>query len=246
VLAIDDDPIAQDLMRRALAKEGYRVESAAGGDEGIRRARELMPDVITLDIIMPRKDGWKVLAELKNDPALCNIPVVIVTILDNQEMGYSLGASEYIAKPVDFERLTDVLAKLKNNPPKDYVLVVEDDASLREIERRTLEKAGWRVVEAANGNVAMQEIERAIPRLIVLDLMMPEMDGFQVIDRLRTSPEWQAIPIIVVTARDLSAEEREKLAGKVQEVLQKRGHRLEELAATVRETVARNSGATIS
>ncbi len=249
VLAIDDDPVARDLMRRALAHDGVCVEFAGNGDEGLQRARELRPDVILLDVMMPHKDGWKVLAELKADPELSCIPVVLVTILDNKQMGYALGASEYLVKPVNFERLNEVVQRLQRAPSNGQgrpqgdgsVLVVEDDPSLRELERRTLEKSGWHVEEAANGREAIDSVRKRRPAMIVLDLLMPEMDGFDVIEQLRREPEWRDIPVVVVTAHELSAQERESLKNRVTQVVQKGGYSLEELAGIVRESIARHA-----
>ena len=256
VLVIDDDPVVHDLMRRTLGKAGFNVAVAASGADGIRRARDLQPDAITLDVLMPRKDGWSVLADLKADPDLCGIPVVLVTLTDDRQMGYALGASDYVAKPVDFDRLTDVLRKLDGRvgcgdvtaapvptpdaaPAGDYVLVVEDDPALRELERRTLERAGWQVVEAADGRAAIAAVNRAIPKLVVLDLLMPGMDGFAVIEQLRRRPAWRDVPVVVVTARDLSAADRDRLRGRVQNVVQKAGRKLDDLAEIVNGVVAR-------
>jgi PAS domain S-box-containing protein len=245
VLVIDDDPVCHDLMRRVLTKEGFCVEDAVGGEEGIRKARELRPDVITLDVIMPQKDGWKTLAELKADPELAKIPVVMVTILDNQQIGYALGASDYMLKPVDFNRLADVLNRVGKRPSEASVLLVDDDPAARELERRGLEKAGWRVREAANGRAAMDSLAGEIPTAIVLDLLMPEMDGFALVERLRSNPAWRNIPIIVVTAKELSPTERQELGGKVEQILQKAGYSLDELAMTVKEAVEKSKSASV-
>ncbi|MDB5325024.1 MAG: integral rane sensor hybrid histidine kinase [Phycisphaerales bacterium] len=249
VLVIDDDPAAQDLMRRTLTKEGFHVTVAAGGEEGLAAARQLQPDVITLDVLMPRKDGWSVLADLRADAQLRDIPVVLVTLTDDKQMGYTLGATDYVPKPVDFDRLVHVLRRLDGRvKPAEgdagYVLVVEDDAALLELERRALEKSGWRVVEAADGQAAINAIEQAIPTLIVLDLLLPTMDGFAVVERLRENPAWSAIPLIVVTARDLSPGDRELLRGQVQSIVEKGRYELRELAATVREAVSRQTKST--
>jgi PAS domain S-box-containing protein len=240
ILVIDDDPVIHDLMRRSLSKEGFRVQTAGGGNEGIARARAIKPDLITLDVLMPNKDGWKVLAELKADADLAEIPVVLVTILDNKQMGYALGASDYVTKPLDFERIGDVLRRRLRTEKRDgYVLVVDDDLALRDLECRSLEKAGWRVEQADNGKMAMERVRRERPSAIVLDLLMPEMDGFAVIDELQKEAAFREIPVIVVTARDLSAADWELLSGKVSKVLQKSAYSLDDLAATIRGMVER-------
>ncbi len=247
VLVIDDDPAARDLMTRALTREGFRVETAATGNDGLAAARRLRPDAVTLDVLMPQKDGWSVLSDLKADPDLCGIPVVLVTLTDDKQVGYALGASDYMTKPVDFDRLTRTLRRLDtrvgcggdaSSPADDgYVLVVEDDAPLRELERRTLERAGWRVVTAEDGADALAQMERETPRLVVLDLLMPHVDGFAVVEELKHRPAWQAVPVIVVTAADLTPADRDRLRGRVRDIVQKGGYRLEDLAATVRQAV---------
>ena len=196
---------------------------------------------------MPQKDGWTVLAELKADPDLRGIPVVLVTLTDDKQLGYTLGASDFVHKPVDFEHLATVLRRLEPRVAGDkpgesaYVLVVDDDAAARELTRRALENAGWRVVEAADGRAAMTAVEQAAPALVVLDLMMPEMDGFAVVDALRSKPALAKIPVVIVTARDISAADREHLHGQVRDIIRKGGMRLDELATLVQATVERAS-----
>ncbi len=243
ILVIDDDPNVHDLMKRQLTRDGFRVEIASGGEEGIRRAKELHPDAITLDVLMPQKDGWRVLAELKSDAETASIPVVLATVLDNKQLGFALGASEYLLKPLNFEKLGEIVRRLKpgeatvghDDAP---VLVVDDDASIRELERRTLEKAGMHVMEAANGKIAMQLIRQRVPKVILLDLIMPEMDGFELIDQLRADANLRTIPIVVVTNRDLTFAEREALQENVDQILQKGGHTMDELAGSVRQSLA--------
>jgi len=233
VLVIDDDPAQRELMRRFLGKEGFRVRAARGGDEGLRLARQLPPVAITLDVMMPGMDGWSVLAELKGDAALREIPVIMLTMVDDPERGFALGAADYATKPVNRLRLSKILRKHTCADPPCPVLVVEDDPATRAMTRNILEKEGWRVSEAENGRVALESMERERPRLILLDLMMPEMDGFEFADRVRRHPEWRSIPIVVVTARDLSTEERRRLSGYVETILQKAGDSHETLLRQV-------------
>jgi GAF domain-containing protein/CheY-like chemotaxis protein len=235
VLVIDDEAAVRDLMQRFLVKEGFRVATAAGGDEGLRRARELHPDAITLDVMMPGMDGWAVLAALKADPAVADIPVIMLTIVDDRNLGYALGAAEYLTKPVDRERLVAVLKKYRRDLP---VLVVDDDPVLRELLGRTLATAGYTVVEAENGRVALERLREVSPSVILLDLMMPEMDGFEFLAALRGHAAWRAIPVVVITARDLSGEDRERLNGRVERILQKGAHGREALLTEVRDLVA--------
>ncbi|MEM7333025.1 MAG: response regulator [Chloroflexota bacterium] len=226
VLVIDDDAIARDLIKRHLMREGFRVHTAVNGQEGLRMAAEIKPDAITLDVLLPSMDGWTVLSRLKEDPELANIPVIIVTMVEHKQMGYALGAADYLMKPIDKQTLVQVLERYRiSAAPRfvgdHHVLIVEDDEPTRELMERTLEKVGWRVTAVENGLVALRALENAIPDLILLDLMMPEMDGFQFISNLRNNPEWNHIPTIVITAKELSVTEQMALNGNVQDVLQK-------------------------
>jgi hypothetical protein len=235
VLVIDDEPAVRDLMQRFLTREGFRVVTAPGGEEGLRRARELRPDAITLDVMMPGMDGWAVLSALKADAAVADIPVIMLTIVDDKNLGYALGAADYLTKPIDRERLVTVLERHRRDLP---VLVVDDDAGLRQLLRRMLEPEGYAVVEAENGRVALERLHDVSPSVILLDLMMPEMDGFEFVAEFRRHQAWRAIPIVVVTAKDLSQEDRERLNGHVQKILQKGTHGRDQLLAEVRELVS--------
>jgi signal transduction histidine kinase/DNA-binding response OmpR family regulator len=235
ILVIDDEEAVRELMQRFLGREGFSVATASGGAEGLRLAREIMPDAITLDVMMPGLDGWAVLAALKADAALADIPVIMLTMLDDRNMGYALGASDYLTKPLDRDRLAAVLAKYRRGLP---VLVVDDDAALRELLRRILEREGFTVTEADNGRVALERARERAPGLVVLDLMMPEMDGFEFVAEFRRHEAWRAIPIIVVTAKDVSAEDRERLNGGVERILQKGAYTREALLREVRDLVA--------
>ena len=235
VLVIDDEAAVRDLMQRFLTKEGFRVVTAAGGEDGLRRARELRPDAITLDVMMPGMDGWAVLSALKADADVAGIPVVMLTIVDDRNLGYALGAADYLTKPIDRERLVTVLKQHRRDRP---VLVVDDDSGARALLRRMLESEGFEVVEAANGRMALDRLRDVSPSVVLLDLMMPEMDGFEFVAEFRRHEPWRAIPIIVVTAKDLSHDDRERLNGYVQKILQKGTHGRDELLAEVRDLVA--------
>jgi CheY-like chemotaxis protein len=223
VLVIDDDPTQRDLIQRFLSKEGFCVRTAAGGDAGLRLARQLRPAAITLDVMMPGLDGWSVLLALKADRDLRDIPVIMLTMVDDPDRGFALGAAEFATKPVDRARLSLILKKYTCPRPPCPVLLVEDDPATREVTRTILEKEGWKVSEAENGRVALECMELERPRLIVLDLMMPEMDGFEFVARVRKKLEWRSIPIVVLTAYDLSAKERRRLNGYVETILRKGG-----------------------
>jgi DNA-binding response OmpR family regulator len=215
VLVIDDDPAARDLMARGLSKENFKVVTAPSGEDGIRIAREIKPDIITLDILMPGMDGWAVLRALKSDLALCDIPVIMISMMDDKEMGHTLGAADFLPKPIDRDRLLATLRRYRRPGVGNAVLVVEDDKDIRDMMRRALEMDGWKVAEAENGRVALTRVEASRPDLILLDLMMPEMDGFEFVEALRRKDAWSGIPVVVVTAKDLSATDRARLDGHV-------------------------------
>jgi len=222
ILVIDDDATVRAVVERFLAREAFSVVTASGGLEGLRLARELKPAAITLDVIMPDLDGWSVLSVLKGDPALADIPVILMTIVDERSRGFSLGATEFLIKPVDRQRLITLLRSVCGGSGRQ-VLLVDDDDSTRHGLRLALEKDGWRVAEAANGKVALGHMAAAAPDAIILDLMMPEMDGFELVDALRGHPDWRDIPVLVITAKDLTDEDRRRLNGGVERILQKRG-----------------------
>jgi signal transduction histidine kinase/DNA-binding response OmpR family regulator len=237
VLVIDDDPTVHDLMQRFLGKEGMPVVTAASGEEGLRLAHALRPVAITLDVLMPGMDGWTVLTALKADPALADIPVIMLTIIDNKHMGYTLGATDYLTKPIDWNRLAGLLRKYSCTQPPCRVLVVEDDADMRDILRRLLEKAGWAVVEAVNGREALVRLTEDRPHLILLDLLMPEMDGFTFVEVLRQQDAWRSIPVVVVTAKNLTPNDRQRLNGYVEQILQKGAYSQEALLHEVHRLV---------
>ena len=237
VLVVDDDSTVRDVTGRFLTREGFSVVTADGGREGLRLARELHPAAITLDVMMPDLDGWTVLAAIKGDPALADIPVILMTILDEKNRGYSLGAADYLVKPVDRERLNVILRGIVG-PAGRRVLVVDDDDIMRRGVLQALEKAGWTVREADNGRVGLERLAEALPDIIVLDLMMPEMDGFEFLDELRKRAEWRHIPVVVVTAKDLTEEDHRRLNGEVERVLQK--------DAPTRDDMLREVGVTLA
>jgi hypothetical protein len=242
VLVIDDNAQARDLIGRLLIEEGFAVAEAGSGEEGLALARELSPAAITLDVLMPGMDGWAVLGALKADPALADIPVIMLTVLDDRGLGFALGAAEYVTKPIDRERLRRLLGKYRRDGAGGEVLVVEDDPATRELLRRLLEADGWTTATAENGRVALQALERSVPALILLDLMMPVMDGCQFAAELRRHEAWREIPVIVLTAKDLSLEERRMLNGDVQGVLQKGALSRTELLREIHDLMAARSG----
>jgi PAS domain S-box-containing protein len=237
-LVIDDDPTALALMTRLLAAEGVRSVTAADGEEGLRLAKQLHPAMIFLDVMMPHVDGWAVLTALKSDPGLVDIPVVMATALNEEEMGYLLGAAEYLTKPIDPQSLSAILKKRRPTGPAAEVLIVEDDETTRQVLQRSLEKQGWTVANSANGRAALEQLAAHKPELILLDLLMPEMDGFEFLAELGKQEAWRSIPVVVVTAKDLSEEEHSRLNGRVKQVLQKGQNGREPLIREVRRVVA--------
>jgi signal transduction histidine kinase/DNA-binding response OmpR family regulator/HAMP domain-containing protein len=239
VLVIDDDPNAQDLMRRCLASEGFEVVVATNGEEGLAQARELQPAFITLDIMLPRMDGWAVLKALKSDPRVGNIPVVMVTIVDDKNRGFALGASDYLTKPIDRERFQTLIRKYHpNGDQKQSVLVIDDSEPTRNLVSRLLNSAGWIVDSAENGRAAINHVERARPDLILLDLMMPDVDGIEFLEILRKNEKWRSIPVILITAKDLTLDERARVSDKVEQVLQKGSYSGEDLIREIQDLMA--------
>jgi PAS domain S-box-containing protein len=237
VLVIDDDPEAQDIVERFLRKDGFEVVTASSGEEGLRLAHKLKPAAITLDVMMPDMDGWSVLRALKADPALHDVPVVMLTMVDDKSKGYSLGASDYLTKPVDRKQLHNTLARYYTPGEPCSVLLVEDDQATREIMARTLEKSEWQVSEAGNGREALDQLVQQKPQLILLDLMMPVMDGFDFLLEMRANPEWQDIPVIVLTAKDLTDEDRRILSGRVEQIVEKGASSHEQVVNLIRQVV---------
>ncbi len=242
VLVIDDDPAARDLMRRFLSKEGFRPATAGSGEEGLRVARELHPVAITLDVMMPGMDGWAVLQQLKADPETQDIPVIMLTMVDDKNIGFALGATEYMTKPIDRGRLAALLGRYRCAEAVCSVLLVEDDGPTREMMRDLLTREGWNVIEAPNGRVALECLESTVPDLVLLDLMMPEIDGFEFAQRLRERPEWQAIPVIVLTAKDITEADRLRLNGYVERIVQKGAWDRNALLRDVRALIAARKG----
>jgi PAS domain S-box-containing protein len=241
VLVIDDDPIVHQLMGEFLGREGFRMHSATDGAMGIEMAQELEPDVITLDVMMSKMDGWNVLGKLKSDPKIEKIPVVMVSIVNDKNMGYSLGAADYLVKPVDRKRLVKVLGRYARHIGEQPVMLVEDDALASEMMMRTIEREGWQACCASDGVEALRMLENGLrPGVMLLDIMMPNMDGFEMLDRLKANPEWADIPVVVVSAAVLTTDERERLSMHVEQILQKGEYTPSELVEQVRR-VARQA-----
>jgi signal transduction histidine kinase/CheY-like chemotaxis protein len=237
VLVIDDDATARELISDHLKADGFSVVTAAGGMEGLKLAKELQPTAITLDVMMPDLDGWSVLAALRQNPELADIPVIMVSIVDEHRRGIALGAAGYLTKPIDRERLHQLVRRFMAPAGPTRVLMVEDDAVQRERMLGWLERPPWIVREAANGREALSLLREEKPDVILLDLMMPEMDGFEVVAALQKDAGWRDIPVIVITSLDLNAKDRERLNSGVQSVLVKDKFRPEDLVERIRRLV---------
>ncbi len=240
VLIIDDDAIVRELLQNYIKKLGFQVIVAESGQDGIALARKYKPHAITLDVMMPGMDGWMVLSELKADVELAKIPVIMVSLIEDKSIGYSLGASEYLTKPINRDELNRILRKyLTDDENSQKILVVEDDDVTRNLIKSMLQKIGWQVELTENGQAALESLLQSRPDLILSDLMMPEMDGFELITKLRKEPEWRHIPVVVLTAKDMTPDERNMLNSRVEKVFQKGDYRREELLNEIRECLTR-------
>ncbi|MEN9848587.1 MAG: hypothetical protein RL368_1327 [Pseudomonadota bacterium] len=239
ILVIDDDEVIRDLLHNHLSKSGYHVLTAASGEEGLKIARALHPQIITLDVMMPEMDGWMVLSLLKNDPELADIPVVMMSIVEEPHKGYSLGAADYLVKPVSHQQLNKVIQKYMTDG-RATVLIVEDDPVTRDMLSNMLERADWRVICAENGRIGLSRLEMNPVDLILLDLMMPEVNGFEFAIQVRQREDWRNIPVVVLTAKDISSEEREQLRDCVTVVFQKGAYTKTELLNEVHQLLEFN------
>jgi PAS domain S-box-containing protein len=238
VLVIDDDPAARQLIARHLQREGFRAVLASSGSEGLAIARDRPPLAITLDVLMPDMDGWAVLQQLKSDPTLAHVPVIMLTLLDDQQMGYALGAAAYVQKPIDATQLASALHHVGLTPEKGgHVLVVDDDEATRTVLRRQLEGDHWKVSAVQDGREALRAVCTGRPDVILLDLMMPEMDGFQFLEALRKEDAVRQVPVIVISGKDVSPEERARLNGNVVRIMQKRNQSCDSLLPEVSRLV---------
>jgi PAS domain S-box-containing protein len=241
ILAIDDDPAVRELLTRLLAREGFDVIGCASGEEGLLRAKECRPDAILLDVLMKGRDGWSVLRSLKADAELAKIPVIMVTIVDDKKQGYALGASEYLTKPVDVGQLSTMLRQFKGDRGTGNILIVEDDPDSRDFVGRRLRDWGWHVTWAANGEQGLQKISEQVPSLIILDLMMPGMDGFEFLERLRMEEKWQGIPVVILSAMDLTSEQRKTLNQQVSNIVYKAAGAQSEWIANLAESIRKST-----
>ncbi|MEX2117194.1 MAG: response regulator [Bacteroidota bacterium] len=232
ILCIDDDPDATEILRSYLVPDGYNVTVAFSGDEGIKLARTMKPALITLDIMMPQKDGWQVLRELKRDPATKDIPVIIHSMIDNKPLAMSLGAIDVMPKPVDSRQLLQRVQKVVKSDDQ-FVLVVDDNKDYTQAMKEMLEVEGFSVRVANSGEEALEELKKAVPAVIFLDVVMPGMDGFQVVRRLQSNDAWRKIPVVILSGKELTDRERDMLQSSITEVINKDDSK-EAIASTVK------------
>jgi PAS domain S-box-containing protein len=241
ILVVDDDAAARDLLTRHLENDGYRVKTASNGREALQLLGKFRPAAITLDILMPKMDGWSVLSSLKKDADLKDIPVIMLSITDDKRLGYALGAAEFLTKPIDQKELLSTIGKHIRNEFPAKILIVEDDPAARRFIRHAIDEQKWVVAEAENGRIALEMLDDAKPDLIILDLMMPEVDGFEFLDEMKKIPKWMSVPVIVVTAKTLTRDDERRLMGSVEDILHKGSHDIESLLAELSERLRAHS-----
>jgi PAS domain S-box-containing protein len=218
VLVIDDDPNARALLSRFLIREGFAVRTASDGPAGLQLARSARPRAILLDVMMPHMDGWAVLSALKADPELADIPVVMETIVHEKGLAFSLGAEDYLTKPIQWPRLKKILDRFRSETPAP-VLIVDDDSSTRGLVSDLLDREGWAAVEARDFNAILERFTDSRPGVVIVDLNMTALNGFALIKDLRRLPGWQDVPLVALSANELSADERRRLDGYVQQII---------------------------
>jgi signal transduction histidine kinase/CheY-like chemotaxis protein len=247
ILVVEDNPIAARLVTHIVERGGFRTEVATTGNEAIAKARELHPIAITLDILLPEIDGWEVLSRLKDDDATRQIPVVVLSLVDNPELGIALGALDYFVKPVRANDLLERLRSLNIRPASGraaiHVLVVDDERTNRDLLVNVLEPAGFTVTAASGGKEGIHLAKTGRPDLVLLDLMMPEVTGFDVVDALRADAVTQEIPIMVLTAKDLTEADKQQLNGHVSAVLSRRSTGTADLLGQLKHVIESGTAA---
>jgi len=246
ILVIEDDPKAADLLRIYLTDAGYTVDIARDGVEGLAKIKQGAPDAVILDVLLPKVDGWAFLTQVKADPATRGIPVIIVSIIDQKGKGFALGAADYLVKPIQRGDLLSTLgtfnltSKVRTTPVT--ILVIDDDPKAVELVATALEPEGFRILRAYNGETGVTTAETERPDLIILDLLMPGMNGFEVLDRLAQSPATRRLPIIISTVKQLTTEEMQRLHGRIAQLAQKAALSQKDVAAMVKDALRRTLG----
>ncbi len=241
VLVVDDDPAVHDVLAATLGKEGYQIAHAKDGVEALHMMRAHPPDIVTLDVMMPKMDGWSVLGVMKSEPQLAHIPVIMLTIVDHRNLGFSLGASEYMTKPIDRNRLVALIEKFAASRRDGTVLVIDDDPDVRAMVKATVDDVGMDATTVANGQAALDWLaSHPQPVLVLLDLMMSKMDGFEFLERVRQNPNYADLPIVVLTAKELTDNERSYLAERTLLVLSKSAQPISKLGFALAAIARRN------
>jgi len=224
-----------------VASAGFRSRVAPSGAIGLALAKRLAPAAITLDVMMPGMDGWQVLQALKADEATAQIPVIVCSIVDNRALGYRLGASSYLLKPVEPPRLIEALRTVRDRGVQaedGHILVVDDEYGVRELLATALRDAGYRVVTAADGESALAAVAKSPPAAILSDLVMPRgMSGFELIARLRNDPATEHTPVLVITGQDLTPDDRRLAVDRIADVIRKGDLMIPDLQSRLRETL---------
>ena len=234
IMCIDDDPGVITLYKRYLEKQDYQVIGVTDPTKAMDEAKRLLPYAITLDVMMPQKDGWDVLAELKKTPEISNTPILVCSIIQDKTRGFSLGAADYLVKPITEDELRHALERVKRDHTVNKILVVDDEPSALQLLKRILvAQPQYNVLEASGGAQALDVVQNDKPDLLLLDLMMPEIDGFTVLETLKANPATRDIPVIVVTAKEITAEDRERLNGKMAALYNKGMFTAEQLLADI-------------
>lgn len=238
VLVIDDDPMGREIPERYLGQDGYAVYCATDGASGINKINTIHPDIVLLDVMIPGMSGWQVLTYIKKQPALMHIPVVMLTMIDEKRTAFALGAADYLIKPVDRDDLTRTVNRCLRKQGHKSILIVDDDADARKLTRLILENEAFSVIEAENGHLGLMRVAEKIPACILLDIIMPGMNGFQFLDELVKKTEWRAIPVIALTAIDMDGDERIRLEGRVEQIIQKGAYSIDQILKEVRGVMA--------
>jgi DNA-binding response OmpR family regulator/anti-sigma regulatory factor (Ser/Thr protein kinase) len=243
VLVIEDDPKAVDLLRIYLSEAGYAVETAKDGEEGLDKAKRLSPNAVILDVLLPKVDGWDFLSQMKADATTKDIPVIIVSIVDQKGKGFALGAAEYLVKPIKKESLLRALdtfrldAKARTAPIK--ILAIDDDPKAIELIAAALEPEGFQVLKTYGGEEGLALAKTEQPDIIILDLLMPEVNGFEVLDRLERSPATNKPPVVLFTVKHLTVDEKQQLRGRIARLAQKDEYSPQRLVGMVKEILQR-------
>ena len=245
ILIVDDDPMACDLQQRHLMRHHYDVVCAASGADAIQKINELRPDLVLLDVMLSDMSGWQVLTYIKSQPHLVHIPVIMLTMIDEKNTAYSLGATSYLSKPIDWEKLVETVNKTVRRAGRDSILVVDDDADARKLARLVLENEGYTILEAENGYLGLMRVAERKPSVILLDLLMPNMNGHEFLNELALNERWNDIPIIALTAMELDDQERQRLENRVTMIIQKGAYSIDHVLQAVRKILVKKGQAAV-